>query len=83
MGCCHFQEEGQKSWKSQNNNAVSEEPKKEANVEELVSKMGGLEVTTSVEEEEEDENGWITEDNILDTMRQDQYEPEKVHSCLL
>lgn len=68
---------GKKSWKSQNNNAVSEEPKKEANVEELVSKMGGLEVTTSVEEEEEDENGWITEDNILDTMRQDQYEPEK------
>lgn len=51
----------------------------ESKEEEIVSKMGSMNVSTSVEEEDEqeDENGWITEDNIVETMRKDQYEPDQ------
>lgn len=68
---------GKKSFKYQNSTQSQDQPQSSP-VNELVSKMGGLEVTTSMEEEEEEsEDGWITQDNIMETMRKDQYEPEE------
>lgn len=58
-----------------------EENKKEeeAEAELLTSKMNNLNITTSIEDDddEEDETGWITQENIGETMRKDQYEPDE------
>lgn len=56
----------------QKNNTQSEEQQKPA----LTSTMNDMVVTTSYEEED-DESGWITEENIVETMIKDQYEPDK------